>query len=148
MKALQEPAKQDPFLCDQLLAGGTTFATCKLNGTDAGSLYCTTDPINGVVTTYLAHSLPNVRAQIGSLSAPKCSSETTPVFDDKHWGYDGAGRTTIKICRYYDYTVTTCDTPKIGYALLPGKVRATGSRQGKGRMLFGNLGRDRDRKGS
>ena len=113
-----------PFLMRSIIGGGIPYATCKLNGTDAGSLYCTTDPINGVVTTYLAHSLPNVRAQIGSLSAPKCSSETAPVFDDKHWGYDGAGGQLSEYVRYYDVTTTVCHTPKIGYTLLPGKVAA------------------------
>jgi hypothetical protein len=113
-----------PFLMRSIVGGGTTYATCKLNGTDAGSLYCTTDPINGVVTTYLAHSLPSVRAQIGKLSAPKCSSETAPVYDDKHWGYGGAGGQLSKYVRYYDVTTTVCHTRKIGYTLLPGKVAA------------------------
>ena len=96
--------------------------TCKLPSNDATRLDCTTDPINGVVTTYRAYSLPELRPQIGPLGDPKCTSVTMPVFDDDRVNRDGSSDQQMKFIRYYNYKTTTCETPRIGYVLFPGQV--------------------------
>lgn len=97
-------------------------STCKLPSNDATRLDCTTDPIDGVVTTYRAYSLPELRPQIGPLGDPKCTSVTMPVFDDDRVNRDGSSDQQIKFIRYYNYKTTTCETPRIAYVLFPGQV--------------------------
>ena len=113
-----------PFL-RRALGGAVPFTQpidCRLQSNDPGSLYCTSEPINGIATTYLAYSLPEVRQKIGPLSAPVCQAVTKPVFDASSWAFGGHGGRLKRFVRYYDYTTVTCDTPKITYRLMPGKV--------------------------
>lgn len=114
-----------PFLVRPGGGLGSTEARwdCRLWSPDAGSLYCTSDPVKGIVTTYLAYSMPEVRQAIGPMPAVKCETVIEPVFDANQISYKGTGGTLGHFTRYYDYKTVTCDTPKIAYRLLPGMVQ-------------------------
>lgn len=113
-----------PFLVRELFGTSANAVTCKIVSNTVGSLYCASDTVNGTVTTYLAYSLPELRKNIGALPQPICTSETKPVFDENTWAYGDAWGNLTKFVRYYDYKVTTCDTPRIAYYLLPGTLRS------------------------
>ncbi len=106
---------------------------CTVQSDDPGSLYCSSKPINGIATTYLAYSPPEVRQHLGVPWAPKCETKDSPIYDDVGFSDgNGGGGSLGKFIRYYDYKTVTCDTPKIAYRLLPGKVPTKHRGQTKG----------------
>jgi hypothetical protein len=113
---------------------------CTLDSNQIGSLYCSTDPVKGVVTTYLAYSLPEVRQQIPEFWTPKCVTVVKPVWDETSWSNgDGWGGSLNKFIRYYDYKTVTCDVPRIAYRIIKSPVPSQYRGEIKGACFLANV---------
>jgi hypothetical protein len=113
---------------------------CTLDSNQIGSLYCSTDPVKGVVTTYLVYSLPEIREKIPVIPTAKCETVVKPFWDENRWSDGvGSGGSLSKFIRYYDYKIMTCDVSRIVYQIIKSPVPAQYRGDIKGACFLANV---------